>query len=367
MEALGRDLILVVPTGGGKTLVAAMLMARIRALNPQRMGLFVVDRVPLVFQQAAAISKETGMDVLPLCGETRTQSATKALRAGRYQALVVTAGALVEMLAAEELSLSHFAVVVFDEAHHATGRSPYSSLIQKLAAEPATSRPRILGLTASPFVARTPAEAAAGAKGLRETFCGAVFFKPPLPPTAAGAVEWLVVTPSQGQLFGLRCLVKALQRGLRELSLDNSLTSASFAATAVLSDALEVLNNAGDRLLQDPCRVTGRIRGALRGAEENLQPLDPEAEARRHLRLLRSAAAAIDLCMVMGPGDALALLIEELTACETAAGTRSKGEAPGAPEWFKEATSCWPDLPGSAKQSPQVWQGDPFLFHQLLN
>ena len=41
----------VLPTGAGKTLIASLWLKRMRELNPEKMGLFVVDRIPLVLQQ----------------------------------------------------------------------------------------------------------------------------------------------------------------------------------------------------------------------------------------------------------------------------------------------------------------------------
>ena len=52
VETLQRDLVAVLPTGAGKTLIASMLLKRMKELNPEKMGLFIVDRIPLVFQQA---------------------------------------------------------------------------------------------------------------------------------------------------------------------------------------------------------------------------------------------------------------------------------------------------------------------------
>jgi ERCC4-related helicase len=52
IEALQQDLVAVLPTGAGKTLIASMLIKRMKELNPEKMGLFIVDRIPLVYQQA---------------------------------------------------------------------------------------------------------------------------------------------------------------------------------------------------------------------------------------------------------------------------------------------------------------------------
>ena len=45
-------MIAVLPTGAGKTLIASMWLKRMKELNPEKMGLFVVDKIPLVKQQA---------------------------------------------------------------------------------------------------------------------------------------------------------------------------------------------------------------------------------------------------------------------------------------------------------------------------
>ena len=52
VEALRQNLIAVLPTGAGKTLIASMWLKRMKELNPEKMGLFVVDKIPLVKQQA---------------------------------------------------------------------------------------------------------------------------------------------------------------------------------------------------------------------------------------------------------------------------------------------------------------------------
>ena len=52
VEALQQNMIAVLPTGAGKTLIASMWLKRLRELNAEKIGLFVVDKIPLVKQQA---------------------------------------------------------------------------------------------------------------------------------------------------------------------------------------------------------------------------------------------------------------------------------------------------------------------------
>jgi hypothetical protein len=72
VEALRQNLIAVLPTGAGKTLIASMWLKRMKELNPEKMGLFVVDKIPLVKQQAKAIQADTGLRMLDIFGENKT-------------------------------------------------------------------------------------------------------------------------------------------------------------------------------------------------------------------------------------------------------------------------------------------------------
>ena len=147
IEALQRDLILVLPTGYGKTLVASIALARMKQLNPDHMILFIVDRVPLVFQQAEAINIDTYLNVCTLTSEFNTQLKRYKLNKGEYDVLVSTAGAYIAI--EKKVSLDKFCYVIFDECHHAVKKHDYVTILNKIrGCEP--NRARVLGLTASP-------------------------------------------------------------------------------------------------------------------------------------------------------------------------------------------------------------------------
>lgn len=66
--AAQRNSIVYLPTGAGKTLIAAMLISFMHKLNPSKKIYFVVDRVPLTFQQGQYLSKQTNLNILIACG-----------------------------------------------------------------------------------------------------------------------------------------------------------------------------------------------------------------------------------------------------------------------------------------------------------
>ena len=147
LEALQRDFVLVLPTGYGKTLVASLAAARMKQLNPRYMVLFIVDRVPLVYQQGEAINLDTQMRVCTLTSESNTNLKHSRLNRGYYDVLVATAGAYVAI--ERYVGLHNFCYVIFDECHHAVKGHIYVTLLNKIR-EREPNRARILGLTASP-------------------------------------------------------------------------------------------------------------------------------------------------------------------------------------------------------------------------
>ena len=73
VRGLIRNTIIILPTGFGKTFIASLIMKRIHMRNPLRTAVMLVDRIPLVQQQARAISQDTGM-VITFCNSTGIKS-----------------------------------------------------------------------------------------------------------------------------------------------------------------------------------------------------------------------------------------------------------------------------------------------------
>jgi hypothetical protein len=180
--ALKDNLIVMFPTGHGKTFVASLVMHRFRKLNPSKLVVMVVDRVPLVQQQCEAIHRDTGMTVCPISSENSTQTVLKYLQTGKYDALVVTAGVLRNWLVKERrLNISDFSVIVMDECHHVGGNHDYSDILLQVERTSQALKPRVVGLSASPLNIKSKSESSAAEKlsALKEAFLGADVYRPP--------------------------------------------------------------------------------------------------------------------------------------------------------------------------------------------
>jgi superfamily II DNA or RNA helicase len=162
------NIIAVLDTGSGKTLIAALLMRHIawqelvdRAKGKQpKMSFFLVNSVHLVRQQQRMLAHN-----LP--------EAPKALHGGgkddlwkqvqwdklksQSKAIVCTAEVLNQCLMHSFLTIEEINLLVFDEAHHTKKGHPYARIIKDyyLAQSDPSLRPKIFAMTASPVDAIT--------------------------------------------------------------------------------------------------------------------------------------------------------------------------------------------------------------------
>ncbi|CAM9426372.1 unnamed protein product, partial [Laminaria digitata] len=161
--------VVVLPTGSGKTLIAAELIKR--RVQPGSPALFLVPTCLLVDQQAKALHSWTGLNVVKYRGGMSLPSSFDVLVATPEAFRIAQRDAAGENSDSCRLQWQMFGVVVFDEVHHVLKKHPYHRLALSLrrwslSPSPSSSSPppsaqggrhypphpsglRVLGLTAS--------------------------------------------------------------------------------------------------------------------------------------------------------------------------------------------------------------------------
>lgn len=168
------NIIAVLDTGSGKTLIAVLLLQHIISEELERraqgaakkISFFLVDSVALVFQQAAVLKCNLNQKVEQFCGEMGCDLWSKEHWRKHFEenmVIVVTAEVLNQCLHHSFINMSEINLLIFDEAHHAKKNHPYSRIIKDFYLEEKEdkNRPKIFGMTASPVDAKTDVQKAA--------------------------------------------------------------------------------------------------------------------------------------------------------------------------------------------------------------
>ncbi|XVF72925.1 hypothetical protein PTKIN_Ptkin12aG0160000 [Pterospermum kingtungense] len=157
-QAKQKNTIAFLETGAGKTLIAVLLIKSIcddlQKQNGKMLSVFLVPKVPLVYQQAEVIRERTGYQVGHYCGEMG-QDFWDARRWQREfetkQVLVMTAQILLNILRHSIIKMESINLLILDECHHAVKKHPYSLVMSEFYhTTPKEKRPSVFGMTASP-------------------------------------------------------------------------------------------------------------------------------------------------------------------------------------------------------------------------
>ncbi|PSS05105.1 Endoribonuclease [Actinidia chinensis var. chinensis] len=157
-QAQQKNTIAFLETGAGKTLIAVLLIKSIcsdlQRENKKMLAVFLVPKVPLVYQQAEVIRERTGYQVGHYCGEMG-QDFWDARRWQREfetkQVLVMTAQILLNILRHSIIKMESINLLILDECHHAVKKHPYSLVMSEFYHTTSKEkRPSVFGMTASP-------------------------------------------------------------------------------------------------------------------------------------------------------------------------------------------------------------------------
>jgi len=143
---LERSTLVVLPTGMGKTVIAAMVIAEVLRRRGGRI-LFLAPTKPLVEQHAASMRKVLVVDRITLFTGEATAPEDRELLWTENKIIVSTPQVIRNDLRAERISLDDVSLIVFDEAHRAVGDYAY---VDVAAAYKEIPDRLVLGMTASP-------------------------------------------------------------------------------------------------------------------------------------------------------------------------------------------------------------------------
>jgi len=161
----GLNYVACAPTGTGKTLIAAMVIAKHLEKNPAGKVLFLVNKIPLAEQQCKEV--KTYIPELQahfVTGDCGVHLLPKQLLSDNHM-IVCTAGVFLNeinmapMSDADHLSLLDVSLIIIDECHNAKKNSPYAMIMEeyiKIKMKGKGALPQIMGLTASPGAGENP-------------------------------------------------------------------------------------------------------------------------------------------------------------------------------------------------------------------
>src|SRR5438445_2283164 len=143
---LERSTLVVLPTGMGKTVIAAMVIAEVLRRRGGRI-LFLAPTKPLVEQHAASMRKVLVVDRVTLFTGEATAPEDRELLWRENKIIVSTPQVIRNDVRAERISLDDVSLIVSDEAHRAVGDYAY---VDVAAAYKEVPDRLVLGMTASP-------------------------------------------------------------------------------------------------------------------------------------------------------------------------------------------------------------------------
>ncbi len=145
-EAIKKSSLIVLPTGLGKTIVALLVMV---SRLPKGKVLLLSPTKPLVEQHAAFFRDTLTIpqeNVVLFTGSTPPQKREALWE--NVQLVVSTPQVIENDLLAKKINLENVSLIVFDEAHRATGNYSYVYIAEKYIRQ--NKEPLVLGITASP-------------------------------------------------------------------------------------------------------------------------------------------------------------------------------------------------------------------------
>lgn len=148
-ECFHQNTLVCLPTGSGKTLIAAVVMMNFRRWYPKGKIIFMAPYRTLVMQQIDACISKTSIkkeEVSILTGTTFTGNRSRIWK--EKSIFFCTPQIVQNDLSKNVLNPYSVCLLIIDEAHHASGSYAYVNVVRMIAAS--NSQFRVVGLSATP-------------------------------------------------------------------------------------------------------------------------------------------------------------------------------------------------------------------------
>jgi ERCC4-related helicase len=157
-EAQQENIIVVLPTGSGKTFIAILLIQdTLRKLQENQTWKFIIFLAPvvtLVQQQAGQIEANLQRPVRVIVGSKVdfSNKSTWSKEFSENQLFAMTPQILYELLSHGMIAMKDIELLIFDECHHCKKNHPYNCIMRDFYLLSASQEmPKIFGMTASPL------------------------------------------------------------------------------------------------------------------------------------------------------------------------------------------------------------------------
>jgi len=144
--AAKKNTLVVLPTGMGKTAISMMLAKHRLTIYPGSKVIILAPTKPLVEQHMVVFGRFIDAPMAVFTGEITPEKRQKLWH--ESQVIFSTPQGLENDLISSRISLENVSLIVFDEAHKASGDYSYSFIAKQY--QKNARFPKILGLTASP-------------------------------------------------------------------------------------------------------------------------------------------------------------------------------------------------------------------------
>lgn len=164
-DAINQNTLIVLPTGMGKTIIAAMVIAKVLDENRGK-ALFLAPTKPLVGQHYETLKSLLSLDeneITKFTGEVDNED--RLVKWVSSRVIVSTPQVVSNDLKNGTVDISKFGIIVFDEAHRATGNYAYVHVATSFLE---AKKRLILAITASPGGNRERFEEVTNALGIEK-------------------------------------------------------------------------------------------------------------------------------------------------------------------------------------------------------